>query len=109
MFFANDMTIDFERFLETLSVFSHKVSVETKLEFAYKVFDVDGSGRVSRNNMFVILFLIVGKSMSVPDIKELVNKTFNGLGVKPGEEMTYDVFKEAMESLDMKSLMTISF
>ena len=109
MFFGESETLSFDRFLRTLAVFSHRAPLANKQAFAFDLFDVDRTGRVSRNNLFVILFLIVGRTMEMAEIQALVDRTFLGLGIGKDEDMGLETFKEALEGLDIGSLFTISF
>ena len=109
MFFGESETLSFDRFLRTLAVFSHRAPLANKQAFAFDLFDVDRSGKVSRNNMLVILFLIVGNTMDMSEIQMLVDRTFLGLGVGQDEDLCLETFKTALDGLDIGSLFTVSF
>lgn len=54
---AGDKTgvITFSEFVKTMSVLSGKATFGEKLEFTFKMFDVNGNGKIQRSEMFKLL------------------------------------------------------
>jgi serine/threonine-protein phosphatase 2B regulatory subunit len=56
--------IDFKEFARTLSIFSDNRQRDKKVQFYFRIFDMDMDGFVSGTDMFVILTMLVGQNMS---------------------------------------------
>lgn len=46
--------VDFKEFIEALSTFSSKGSTESKLRFAFQIYDIDRDGYISNGELFVV-------------------------------------------------------
>mmetsp|Transcript_10869 Transcript_10869/g.19033 ORF Transcript_10869/g.19033 Transcript_10869/m.19033 type:complete len:187 (-) Transcript_10869:337-897(-) len=74
-----DNHINFQEFLVGLSVFCPKGSLEEKLKFSFKIYDFDGDGQISRDELMKMLeaSLIENHLNLTPEqINDLVDATF---------------------------------
>lgn len=46
--------VDFKEFIEALSTFSSKGSTESKLKFAFEIYDIDRDGYISNGELFIV-------------------------------------------------------
>mmetsp|Transcript_18253 Transcript_18253/g.29991 ORF Transcript_18253/g.29991 Transcript_18253/m.29991 type:complete len:197 (-) Transcript_18253:271-861(-) len=75
----NDEAITFQEFLIGLSVFSPKGSLEEKLKFSFKIYDFDGDGQISREELTKMLEAsLVENNMNLTQqqVDSLVDATF---------------------------------
>lgn len=56
--------LNFKEFVAFLSAFSSRASLRQKVEFIFKVYDSDGSGKVSFTNMLEVLRDLTGQFIS---------------------------------------------
>jgi len=75
LFQDNTESVNFHRFVQTLSVFSPKASPEEKLKIAFRCYDVDGDGFISENDLFHVLKLLVGCNLTDAQLHVIVSKT----------------------------------
>lgn len=58
-------TVDFREFLLSLSMTSNKSPIETKLEWAFHVFDIDGNGVLTRPECLEVIDAIIRFNVSL--------------------------------------------
>merc|ERR1712013_229328 len=63
--------INFRDFVRTLWVFSERAPAEIKLEFAFRVFDFDGDGRISETDLFHVMTIMVGKQFPSQKLSQI--------------------------------------
>ncbi|KAI8849370.1 calcineurin subunit B [Chytridium lagenaria] len=102
--------INFKQFLQNLSVFSKDTKREQKLEFAFKVYDVNGDGVIDNADLKAILKLMVGKSLAEEEIQQLVDKTIlEADTIDKDGSISFEEFKRAMFSADLEKVLSIDF
>ncbi|KAJ3078450.1 Calcineurin subunit B type 2 [Quaeritorhiza haematococci] len=100
--------ISFKQFIQALSVFSKEAKREQKLNFAFKVYDVNDDGYIDANDLFLTLKAMVGKSMDDAQVQSIVDKTILEADMidKDGK-ISYEEFKRAMFNVDLENILTI--
>ncbi|KAJ3288637.1 EF-hand [Rhizoclosmatium globosum] len=102
--------ISFRQFLGWLSVFSKGASREQKLEFAFRVYDVDADGIISFDDLQTILKLMVGKTLSQKEIEDLVRETiWQADTIDKDGAISFDEFKRSLFSADFEQSFSIDF
>ncbi|KAJ3108532.1 Calcineurin subunit B type 2 [Phlyctochytrium planicorne] len=102
--------INFKQFLQNLSVFSKDTKREDKLEFAFKVYDVNGDGYIDNGDLKAILTLMVGRSLREEEIQHLVDKTIlEADTIDKDGSISFDEFKRALFSADLERVLSIQF
>lgn len=74
-----DGTIDFREFICGLSVFCEKGTIDEKLKFSFRIYDFDGDGCISRDELYQLLKAsLVENSLGIPEeqLSSLVDATF---------------------------------
>eukprot|EP01126_Amoeba_proteus_P015499 TRINITY_DN169_c0_g2_i11.p1 TRINITY_DN169_c0_g2~~TRINITY_DN169_c0_g2_i11.p1 ORF type:complete len:131 (+),score=44.00 TRINITY_DN169_c0_g2_i11:301-693(+) len=105
-----DNEIQFSEFIKALSIFSDKGNKEGKLQFAFKVYDMDGDGYISNGELFQVLKMMVGENLTDVQLQQIVDKTIlEGDEDKDGR-ISYEEFKKMITNIDdIEDKMTISF
>ena len=55
--------MSFTEFLDMVSSFSPKADIEKKIFHAFQIFDIDGDGLISRQDMYTMIDLMAGEGM----------------------------------------------
>eukprot|EP00771_Trimastix_marina_P002533 gnl/Trimastix_PCT/3668.p1 GENE.gnl/Trimastix_PCT/3668~~gnl/Trimastix_PCT/3668.p1 ORF type:complete len:193 (+),score=16.11 gnl/Trimastix_PCT/3668:78-656(+) len=99
--------VDFFEFLHALSIFSPKAPKEDKLKFAFRVYDVDGDGFVSGDDLFEILQMMVGNSLTPQQLGQIVEKTVQEADLDGDGKLAYEEFIKVLDGMDLETKMTI--
>jgi len=67
--------VDFMEFLQGLSTFGSNVDNTEKLRFAFQIYDIDGDGFISREELFTVLQMMVGNNLKEEQLHSVVNRT----------------------------------
>eukprot|EP00759_Apiculatamorpha_spiralis_P043879 PhF_6_TR41040/c0_g1_i2/m.62165/K06268/PPP3R, CNB; serine/threonine-protein phosphatase 2B regulatory subunit len=88
-------TIDFKEYLNGISVFSERATLEEKTRFCFQVYDESGDGVISRKEMVTMLTAALtdrGLSLETSEIESIVDSTLTSMGVDKEKGITYEVF-----------------
>jgi serine/threonine-protein phosphatase 2B regulatory subunit len=69
--------VDFQEFVSGLSAFSSKGNKEEKLQFAFRVYDIDRDGYISNGELFIVLKMMVGSNLKDQQLQQ-VSTRFGG-------------------------------
>ncbi|CAG0891634.1 unnamed protein product [Cyprideis torosa] len=67
--------VDFKEFIQGVSQFSVKGDKESKLRFAFRIYDVDNDGFISNGELFQVLKMMVGNNLKETQLQQIVDKT----------------------------------
>lgn len=109
--------INFKDFVRTLARFrreegkkSHPLNkTEHKLEYAFKMYDIDNMNKISKDNICHILSLMVGANKSSEQLVAIADRTMLEADEDKDGFIDFDEFKKAMEKTDFQSKMSIRF
>lgn len=99
-------TVDFKEFITALSI-SSRGSTDEKLEWAFKLYDRNGDGKISATEMLQIveaIYKMVGTMMNLPDDESTpekrVRKLFDMMDTDHNGEISYEEFREGSKKED---------
>ncbi|KAJ6223327.1 hypothetical protein RDWZM_001872, partial [Blomia tropicalis] len=109
-----DGSIEFEEFIKALSVTS-RGNLEEKLVWAFKLYDVDNDGYITREEMYNIvdaIYQMLGNQAKIAEEeeenpKERVDRIFEQLDKNQDNKLTLDEFKEGSKQ-DPKIVQALS-
>ncbi|QPG76386.1 Calcineurin subunit B [Brettanomyces nanus] len=90
--------IDFKEFVTGLSAFSSSGSVEDKLKFLFKVYDIDNDGYISNGELFLVLRMMVASSLTDIQLQQLVDRTIMESDDDGDGRLSFEEFKKIIES-----------
>ncbi|GMT09972.1 hypothetical protein PFISCL1PPCAC_1269, partial [Pristionchus fissidentatus] len=67
--------VDFREFIQGISQFSVKGDKNTKLKFAFRIYDMDRDGFISNGELFQVLKMMVGSNLKDTQLQQIVDKT----------------------------------
>ncbi|KAI0979971.1 hypothetical protein GJ496_003694, partial [Pomphorhynchus laevis] len=103
--------IDFKEFIEGISQFSIKGDKESKLKFAFKVYDMDKDGFISNCELFKVLKMMVGANLKDDQLQQIVDKTIINADKDGDGKISFEEFCQCVgDSLisDIHNKMTVS-
>ena len=97
--------VNFRDFLKLLAPFSQKATMEEKLKFMFSVYDVDGDGYISRDDMAHVLQQRAGASMSDAEVEEIISRVMEESGSKDGR-ISFENYSRAFNDVTNFSMDT---
>lgn len=119
-FFEDSTTSDrvnFRQFMQVLARFrpikkskdNRLNSREQKLQFAFKMYDLDGDGKISRDELLAILHMMVGANISEEQLTSIAERTILEADQNGDQMISLDEFCKALERTDVEQKMSIRF
>ncbi|CAD7093484.1 unnamed protein product [Hermetia illucens] len=118
-FFAdsNDDRVNFRQFMRVLSHFrpirknkqNKYNSREEKLRFAFKMYDLDNDGVISRDELLNILHMMVGANISQDQLISIAERTILEADQCGQGKISFEDFCKALERTDVEQKMSIRF
>lgn len=114
----NEEGINFKDFVHVLARFrraDNDKSVcplntrEHKMRYAFKMYDVDNTGRISKQNVESILNLMVGSNKSGAQLTAIADRTMMEADEDKDGFLSFEEFSKAMEKTDFQTKMSIRF
>lgn len=99
--------VDFQEFVSGLSAFSSKGNKEQKLQFAFKVYDIDRDGYISNGELFIVLKMMVGSNLKDQQLQQIVDKTIMEADLDRDGKISFEEFTKMVENTDVSMSMTL--
>ncbi|KAH6892072.1 hypothetical protein B0T10DRAFT_559671 [Thelonectria olida] len=99
--------VDFQEFVTGLSAFSAKGNKEQKLQFAFKVYDIDRDGYISNGELFIVLKMMVGSNLKDQQLQQIVDKTIMEADLDKDGKISFEEFTKMVENTDVSMSMTL--
>ncbi|KAK1760945.1 calcineurin, beta subunit [Echria macrotheca] len=99
--------VDFQEFVSGLSAFSSKGNKEQKLQFAFKVYDIDRDGFISNGELFIVLKMMVGNNLKDQQLQQIVDKTIMEADLDKDGKISFEEFTKMVENTDVSMSMTL--
>ncbi|XP_057299659.1 calcineurin B homologous protein 1-like [Hydractinia symbiolongicarpus] len=114
---TEDEGINFSQFVGVLSRFrrcEEKTQCqlntrENKLKYAFKMYDIDNTGMISKQNIEHMLTLMVGSNKSSEQLTAIADRTMQEADEDKDGYLSYEEFSKAMDKVDFQSKMSIRF
>ncbi|EDV19514.1 uncharacterized protein TRIADDRAFT_33396 [Trichoplax adhaerens] len=112
-------SINFRQFMRTLALFrpckpNEKPQAieeirEQKLKYAFKMYDLDHDGKISRHELLDILHMMVGTNISDEQLGCIADRAIVEADTDEDGCISFDEFKKALEKVDVEQKMSIRF
>jgi len=101
--------VDFKSFLSALSVFN-AINKQEKIDFIFKIYDIDNDGYISNGELFTVLKGMVGENLNDVQLQQVVDKTILFADKDGDGKLSKEEFNEVMkENKDIEEKMKIKF
>lgn len=95
--------IDFEEFIQGIAMFTSG-SRKDKLNFAFKIYDMDQDGYISNGELFRVLKLMVGTNLKDTQLQQIVDKSIIYADKDGDGKVSFEEFCAVVESTDTEAL-----
>eukprot|EP00730_Choanoeca_flexa_P012786 TRINITY_DN4620_c0_g1_i2.p1 TRINITY_DN4620_c0_g1~~TRINITY_DN4620_c0_g1_i2.p1 ORF type:complete len:116 (+),score=33.22 TRINITY_DN4620_c0_g1_i2:101-448(+) len=94
-------------FIKGIALFTTDSDRQKKLEFAFKIYDVDKDGYISNGELFYVLKLMVGNNLKDVQLQQIVDKTIIYADKDGDGRVSYDEFCAVVGGSDVASTMVV--
>ncbi|KAM3258410.1 hypothetical protein ACQJBY_044569 [Aegilops geniculata] len=94
--------LNFKEFVSFLSTFSARASLQQKIEFIFKVYDIDGKGKVSFKDLVEVLRDLTGSSMSEKQREQVLTKVLEEAGYTRDSTLSLEDFVTIIDHPGLK-------
>ncbi|KAG1685290.1 Calcineurin B protein 1 [Nymphon striatum] len=118
-FFTSNLDdhINFRQFIRILSHFRpirkdkeiNLNSREDKLRFAFKMYDLDDDGKISREELLAVLHMMVGANISEEQLLSIVDRTIVECDHDRDDMISFDEFTQSLADTEVEEKMSIRF
>ena len=105
----NDHNVDFREFVRALAIFSPDVEKKEKLMFTFKMYDIDGDGKISNRDLFRTLQIMVGSNLTDVQLQQIVDKTFVETDLDRDGFISFQEFEKVVTGSDYGEKLTLNF
>ncbi|XP_018018592.1 calcineurin B homologous protein 1 [Hyalella azteca] len=114
---TSDCWVNFKQFVRVLAHFrpikrnqENKLnSREEKLRFAFKMYDLDDDGSITRDEVLAVLHMMVGENISEDQLISIAERTMLEADVDNNQMITFQEFCTILERTDVEQKMSIKF
>lgn len=94
--------LNFKEFVAFLSAFSSRTSLQQKIEFIFKVYDLDCNGKVSFNGILSVLRDLTGSFMTEQQRQKVLTHVLEEAGYKEDSLLSLSDFIKILGSSGLK-------
>ena len=105
----NSGDVDFQEFITGLSIFSSRGSKDEKLNFAFKIYDIDKDGYISNGELFIVLKIMVGNNLDDDQLQQIVDRTIVENDLDNDGKLSFEEFKNAIETTEVAKSLTLQY
>ncbi|CAH1261705.1 CHP1 [Branchiostoma lanceolatum] len=117
---GEDEQVNFCQYMRTLARFrpvdpnqkNNKDGVNSrdkKLEFAFRMYDLDQDNRISRDELLQVLRMMVGVNISEEQLGSIADRTILEADTDGDQRISFEEFSKAMERSEVEQKMSVRF
>ncbi|KAK7487090.1 hypothetical protein BaRGS_00021585 [Batillaria attramentaria] len=115
---SNEEEVNFREFMRVLARFrpvkknqerNRMNDRDHKLRFAFKMYDLDGDDKISKEELVAVLHMMVGENISDDQLGSIADRTIMEVDFDKDNYISFEEFVKAMEKVDVESKMSIRF
>jgi len=110
--------VDFKDFVRVLAHFrpikknAEKNKLNTRMEklhFAFRMYDLDGDDKISKEELLAVLTMMVGANISPEQLLSIAERTIMEADTDKDDLISFDEFAKVLERTDVEQKMSIRF
>merc|ERR1711970_231903 len=114
----NDEKVDFKDFVRVVAHFrpvkknpsKNKLNTRMeKLHFAFRMYDLDGDDKISKEELLAVLTMMVGANISPEQLLSIAERTILEADEDKDELISFEEFVKVLERTDVEQKMSIRF
>merc|ERR1712123_467655 len=114
---GDDDKVDFKDFVRVLAHFrpikktkENKVNTRMeKLHFAFRMYDLDGDDKISKQELLAVLTMMVGQNISTEQLISIAERTIMEADLDKDDLISFEEFAQVLEKTDVEQKMSIRF
>ncbi|KAF2369161.1 EF-hand domain [Trinorchestia longiramus] len=99
--------VDFKEFIQGMSQFSVKGDKESKMRFAFRIYDMDNDGYISNGELFQVLKMMVGNNLKDTQLQQIVDKTVLFADKDEDGKISFEEFCTVVGNTDVHKKMVV--
>jgi Ca2+-binding EF-hand superfamily protein len=99
--------VDFKEFIQGVSQFSVKGDKESKLRFAFSIYDIDRDGFIANGELFQVLKMMVGNNLKDSQLQQIVDKTILYADKDEDGKISFEEFCAVVGHTDVHKKMVV--
>merc|ERR1711872_296145 len=115
---GDDDKVDFKDFVRVLAHFRPiKKNIDLnkmnsrmeKLHFAFRMYDLDGDDRISKQELLAVLTMMVGQNISTEQLISIAERTIMEADLDKDDLISFEEFAQVLDKTDVEQKMSIRF
>jgi len=115
---GDDDKVDFKDFVRVLAHFRpikkntelNKLNTRMeKLHFAFRMYDLDGDDKISKQELLAVLTMMVGQNISTEQLVSIAERTIMEADLDKDDLISFEEFAHVLEKTDVEQKMSIRF
>jgi len=115
---GDDDKVDFKDFVRVLAHFRpikkntelNKLNTRMeKLHFAFRMYDLDGDDKISKQELLAVLTMMVGQNISTEQLISIAERTIMEADLDKDDLISFEEFALVLEKTDVEQKMSIRF
>lgn len=107
-FIAVFENVNFHQFVNNISAFSPSTPPEKKIDFTFRLYDVDGDGFISKYDLENVLKMLVGEHMSSDVIAQIANRVIEEADADGDGLISRNEFTSAVDVANLAERLTVT-
>merc|ERR1712086_747446 len=115
---TDEEKVDFKDFVRVVAHFrpvkknpaKNKVNTRMeKLHFAFRMYDLDGDDKISKQELLAVLTMMVGQNISTEQLISIAERTIMEADLDKDDLISFEEFAQVLEKTDVEQKMSIRF
>merc|ERR1712203_650326 len=115
---TDEEKVDFKDFVRVLAHFrpikknAEKNKLNTRMEklhFAFRMYDLDGDDKISKEELLAVLTMMVGSNISTEQLISIAERTIMEADMDKDDLISFEEFAKVLERTDVEQKMSIRF